>query len=210
MRIEPFAPVALIAALLGLAALSPRASAQQFWDGPFTARDFVVHGGSGTWDTTTTNWTNAGGTTNLPYNNGTDVIFSGAAGVVTLGSNITNNGATFIDFLSNGYVVNPNGFVLQLFPVFAVDTGMTATINAPLTNSLSGVVALTKNGAGTLILGGVNTYTGITTLNAGVLSISQDANLGTPPGAPVANQHTFGGTAGDGEFYSQSKSRRYA
>ena len=128
-----------------------------------------------------------------PIKNFTDVIFSGSAGVVTLGSNITNNGAAFIDFLTDGYVINPNGFVLELFPVFTVDTGMTATINAPLTNSESEVTALTKNGAGTLILGGVNTYTGITTLNAGVLSISQDANLGTPPGEPVANQLTFNG-----------------
>src|SRR5580704_11714127 len=135
MRIETFTPVALIAALLGLVAPSPRASAQQFWDGTFTVFDSIIHGGSGTWDTTTTNWTNAT-TTNHAYQNFTDVIFSGAAGVVTLGSNITTNGATFIDFSSDGYVVNPNGFVLQLFPFFTVDTGMTATINAPLTNSL--------------------------------------------------------------------------
>jgi len=193
MKNKPFTLVVWIAAFLGFLVLSPLASAQQFWDGPFTTPDHILHGGSGTWDIVTTNWTDGTGSTNNVYDNGTDVIFSGAAGVVTLGSNITTNGAAFIDFSSDGYVVNPNGFVLQLFPGFTVDTGMTATINAPLTNSESGVAALTKNGAGTLILGGVNTYTGITTLNAGVLSISQDANLGTPPVEPVANQLTFNG-----------------
>ena len=40
---------------------------------------------------------------------------------------------------------------------------------------------------------GDNTYSGITTINAGVLSISQDANLGSPPSAPVANQLTLNG-----------------
>ena len=40
---------------------------------------------------------------------------------------------------------------------------------------------------------GKNTYSGITTINAGVLSISQDTNLGTPPSAPVANQLTLNG-----------------
>ena len=58
---------------------------------------------------------------------------------------------------------------------------------------ITGPGSLLKGDSGTLILSGVNTYTGITTINAGVLSISQDANLGTPPGTPVGNQLTFNG-----------------
>ena len=110
------------------------------------------------------------------------------------GSNITNNNS--IRFSTDGYVINrANGFVLNIVPggsapIITVDAGLEATIDAPISGSNQ-----TKRGAGTLILSGVNTYSGSTAINAGVLSISQDANLGTPPGAPIT--HLFlanGGT----------------
>ena len=40
-----------------------------------------------------------------------------------------------------------------------------------------------QRGAGTTVLGGVNTYTGGTAVNSGTLQISQDANLGNAAGA---------------------------
>lgn len=55
----------------------------------------------------------------------------------------------------------------------------TLTINAStltVGGAISGPAALTKAGAGTLVLGGSNTYTGNTTVNAGILQIATTAN----------------------------------
>jgi len=48
----------------------------------------------------------------------------------------------------------------------------------PFTNTIGGGLNVSVTGTGMLVLAGVNTYTGTTTLSAGTLSISTDANLG--------------------------------
>jgi fibronectin-binding autotransporter adhesin len=53
---------------------------------------------------------------------------------------------------------------------------------------ISGTGSLTKSGAGTLILGGINTYTGSTACNGGILRVSADNNLGA-----AANTFSFNG-----------------
>ena len=60
-------------------------------------------------------------------------------------------------------------------------------------NQITGVGSLTKIGTGTLLLTGANNYTGATNINGGTVSISQDANLGTAPGAATAGHLTFNG-----------------
>jgi len=72
------------------------------------------------------------------------------------------------------------------------------TVQGAGNTAISGVIGidtgtLTKAGAGTLTLSGANTFTGITTLNAGTVSIAQDTNLGAAPGAVAATQITFNG-----------------
>ena len=62
----------------------------------------------------------------------------------------------------------------------------------------NGIVAGTgflgpKNNPGTLVLGGVNTYSGATIIHAGILSISADANLGTAPGSATPGSLVLSG-----------------
>src|SRR5438445_265971 len=57
------------------------------------------------------------------------------------------------------------------------------TVNGTGSTSVTGVVSgsgsITKSGTGTLTLSGTNTYTGVTTINAGTLSVSSLANGGS-------------------------------
>lgn len=72
--------------------------------------------------------------------------------------------------------------------------------NSGTTLTYGGIIAgnnaaasLTKTGDGTLVLSGANTYAGTTTINAGVLSISADNNLGTAPASPTTGHLVFNG-----------------
>jgi autotransporter-associated beta strand protein len=73
------------------------------------------------------------------------------------------------------------------------------TISPTLTLTYGGIIAgpgaLTKAGAGTLILTDVNTYSGATILSAGTLSIAADSALGTAPGSATPGQLTFSAAA---------------
>ena len=99
--------------------------------------------------------------------------------------------------------------------VWGNDGSATLTVNgnvdaslAPLTlagagNSVyNGIISgsgtsITKVDAGTVTLNGANTYTGVTAITDGVLSISADNNLGTAPGTPTAGSLLLnGGTLG--------------
>ena len=128
---------------------------------------FTWNGGTGTWDSTTTNWTGvAWGNTSAD-----EAIFGGTAGTVTIntGTGIIANRLTFN---SNSYIINSNvaADLLTLAgttPTVNTGTGISATINA----IVAGSAGLTKSGAGTLVLNGANSYTGTTTLSAGTLVV---------------------------------------
>lgn len=93
------------------------------------------------------------------------------------GGGITLDGGTLRTTSSFGsariLTLEANGGALE------VDPGTTLSWNAVL----DGPGALTKLGDGTLILAGVNTYAGDTTVSAGTLAIASDASLGDPAGA---------------------------
>lgn len=165
---------ALPLSLASVLAIGAAAAADRYWDPNATA---VGRGGAGTWNTTSSLWSPSGDGVSGPYSawsNGTldKAIFGGTAGTVTLGTPITANGLTFE---TSGYVLNSGTLTLGgTTPTITTNTSATATINS----ILAGTAGLTKAGAGTLSLNGVNTFTGNVILAAGTLSVNSDAALG--------------------------------
>jgi len=153
-------------------------------------------GGTGTWDSTSNVWgTSAGSpTAGSSAQSTTDtLIFINAAGVVTVNGTVTVNAG--LAFKTNGYsvvagssspAINLNG-ATSADNTITTDAGVTATVAAKLT----GGNGMTKAGAGTLILSGVNTYTGLTTVSAGTLQLGVNAQA--PIFNPVAGADIQGG-----------------
>jgi fibronectin-binding autotransporter adhesin len=162
----------------------------QYWDGTNTVANGTIHGGNGTWDNVTTNWTNQDATVNAPWQSQT-AIFQGTAGTVTLGDNIQFNE---MEFLTDGYsIVAPGAQKLIAAAVATIDVGsaLSATIAAPIVDGASPSL-ITKTGLGTLILTGTNTYTGGTTIASGTLQIGDTGTTGSIVGAvAVIDGSTF-------------------
>ena len=115
-----------------------------------------------------------------------DVLFPATipatGGTITLGTGETALSLTFRQTftLQGGDLTLGSGGLVTVAPTF------TATINSQLAGAngltLSAGNGLTggdvQAGGGTLVLGGLNTYSGVTNINSGVLSISVTDNLG--------------------------------
>jgi autotransporter-associated beta strand protein len=86
---------------------------------------------------------------------GTSELWFGSAGTIAF----TGSGPRTLT------LTGANGSLGEFDPVLGDGTG--------------GATSLTKTGAGTWVLGGVNTYTGVTTISGGVLKVSNLANGGS-------------------------------
>ena len=173
----------------------------QFWDGAGTTANGAIGGGSGSWTTSRTNWTDANGTANDSWG-GRFAVFQGAAGTVTVDGAISVTG---MQFMTDGYVIAAGTGSLSLADAqtnIRVDPGVTAAINA----GIGGTGGINKLDTGTLILGGVNSYAGATTIAGGTLRAGVGGAL--PTGTTVtiaagatldlAASQTIASLAGDG------------
>ncbi len=139
----------------------------QFWDGGDTMADESIDGGSGSWNLTDTNWTNADGTVNARWNSNF-AVFGGTAGTVTVDDDITFTG---IQFVTDGYEIAAGTGALiidEALTTFRVDPGLTATISTAIT----GDGGLNKVDSGTLILDGDHTFTGGASVDGGLLVVN--------------------------------------
>ena len=160
-----------------------------YWTGANTTATGTITGGSGTWTANGTNWTSSDGRSNGRLDTA-DVrpVFAGAAGTVNVD---TSQGAIDVNgmqFSTDGYRLTGGAIGLAAATAaLEVDENATAIIDT----TLAGSGQLAKTGKGTLILNGVNTYTGGTTVEAGMLAVG-DANH---PGARILGNVSVGTAA---------------
>ena len=181
---RPF-PRSLIACLLIASGLSiPAQAAVLYWDtdGSGTGNNTTTGanlGGAGPWNMTDANWWNAGAGVLQAWTNGSDVMFWGTAGPVT----VTTVSANSLAFKSTGYSINSGTLtVAGAASSFNVDAGVTAVIDSPIAGSNT----LVKLGPGTLVLSNpanLNTATtsaGGWRIEGGTVRIAGDGSLGAP------------------------------
>jgi fibronectin-binding autotransporter adhesin len=174
--------------------------ALNFWDGAAGPKNNgAINGGTGVWQAGGgDNWTDAGGAVNAAYSNGAFAVFAGASGTVTVDNGLGQVSASGLQFATGGYTITGGAIALtgsqatiRVGDGSTAGAGYTATINTVL----SGAAQLAKTDAGTLVLGGVNSYAGGTLISGGALQISSDANLGETAGTVTFDGGTLATSA---------------
>lgn len=164
------------------------------------AQPYVWQGGNGSWNTTSL-WIPAGPPDGIDNTIGS--INPSGGRTITLDGNHTIGNIAFTVNNNRSYTINPGTpstsvLTLQVSsgtPSVSVAAGATSgflIINAPV----AGNQGLTKGGIGSLVLGGVNTYTGTTTLSLGNLVVNGTLATGSP--VIVNNTGTQPGLGGKG------------
>ena len=131
-----------------------------------------------TWNTSDTNWLPTSGATPWDSSNGTTSTGNfTAAGNATVSGTVYVNAITYTAASGNFSLNNGTINLAGTTPTITVDPSRTLTIGS----TLDGTAGLIKTGNGTLTLSAANTYTGNTTVSAGVLSVSNGSALGSGP-----------------------------
>ena len=125
----------------------------------------------------------AGGDNTLPTT--TAVTISATAVLDLDGTNQTLAGLTGSGSVVNSLAASPITTLTDIF------NGRTDTFAGVLGIPGENAINLTKSGSGTLVLGGNNDYSGVTSVTGGALSVSSDANLGAVPTTFTANDITL-------------------
>jgi filamentous hemagglutinin family protein len=119
---------------------------------------------------------------NLVFDGGT-LAYTGSAVSTDRLFTITNNGGTISTFgtgalnFTNSGAIAYTGTGTRTLTLTGSNTGDN-TLRPVFANN-TGLSSLTKTGAGTWVLSGTNSYTGVTTITGGVLSVGALANGGT-------------------------------
>ncbi len=167
---------------------APANAANFYWDADSVTAE--NQNGSGTWNTTNTNWESASTAGTDPQvvwaNNSADTAFIGNAsgtgysnatvgGTITLGQNIVLSSLSMSSGQSGSYIIDPGAgpYTLTLGSIGNNNATANLTVNAVVAGT-----ALSKLNAGKVILTGANTYTGATTVTAGTLAFSNAGNGG--------------------------------
>jgi autotransporter-associated beta strand protein len=161
---------------------------------------------SGTWDSSTANFNSSSAGTNS-----TNAWIAGHVAMFAAGS---DGGGTYtvsvsgtqsiggLDFKTGSVMLQGGGFSLASDSTITAAGGI-QTINTPI----SGSFAILKDGAGTVVFGGANTYTGITSIEAGVLQLtnalalqSTNVDVNVDNGLNINGLNaTLGGLSGSGD-----------
>lgn len=170
-----------------------------FWDGPGHANDGAIAGGDGAWRLADNDaWTEASGSINAPYSNGSFAVFGGTGGDVAIDNANGQITATGLQFAADGYRITGDVLALaggassiRVGDGTSAGAGMTARIDA----AIGGATLLVKDDLGTLVLDGANTYTDGTEVRAGTLQVASDGNLGAASGYLAIDDGTLHATA---------------
>ena len=119
------------------------------------------------------------------------IISSVAGGSFTLGGNVTYNvGSAGFE---NGQATISASLVLNADRTFTVNDSPNADVDVLVSGVISGGFAVIKGGTGTLMLNGMNTFTGQTQLNNGVTEVYSIGNFGVAGSLGTADKDTTSG-----------------